>query len=247
MTTNVVPIGRGGEGMAPLYPPAHFFEPPADMAPDQKITVVTDGPDRGRVFGYVAHKGTYLLNGDPSDPWTPPPSPTNYVDAMQGDTVLADGSTLKTANIGGGVNHARLSASFEGAVRHNENTASNLMRVRYGADDKGIWAAGVLWPDVSERDVAMIRANALSGDWRWRQEYRAYDMAGSQLVPHPGLPLRRVAALGDGEHPAILAGGLFGDGQEGDDFCPGCTARTAAMVTLEGRMADLETAVFGSK
>lgn len=242
MTTNVVPIGGHPLAGAPLHPPAHYFEPPENMPEDQSVTVVGDGPDVGRVFGYVHHWGTYLLNGDPSDPWTPPRSPTDYKDAMQGDTLLADGSTIKTANIGGGVNHERLAASFSGAVKHSENTASQLMRVRYGTNDKGTWAAGVIWPDVTARDIAMIRASGLSGDWRWRPEYHGYDMAGSQLVNHPGLPLRRVAALGDEEHPAILGGGLFGDGA---DVCPTCVAHPAALLDLTARVADLELGTYG--
>lgn len=197
---------------APLYPPADWFSKPASLQPGQKITVVTDGPDAGRVFGYVAPKAQCILSGrEKQECWQVPDSPSNYAAAMQGETLTAEGELVRTANIGGDVDHAPIAwRSFAKVRDHYANTASQIMRVAYGSDEHGVWAAGALWPEITHRQAAKVRASALSGDWRWREEMGAYDMAGSQMVSTPGLPLiptihARAASLGD-PHPALIGG-----------------------------------------
>jgi len=185
------------------------------MPEGRDVYAISKGEEAGRVFGYVCPKNSCILTaavlGQQTDEcFTAPPSPTQYRDAHPGHTETLEGTELRTANIGGGVNHYD-AGPFTAAVDHYANTASQLMRVRYGEDKYGIWAAGAMWPDLSERQVAMIRASALSGDWRWRPEYGAYDMAGSQLVNNPGFPLitqlPMAAALGE---PPPLFGGWGG-------------------------------------
>lgn len=197
---------------APLYPPADWFSKPASLQPGQKITVVTDGPEAGRVFGYVAPKAQCILSGrEKQECWQVPDSPTNYAAAMQGETLTAEGELVRTANIGGEVDHAPITwRSFQKVRDHYANTASQVMRVTYGSDEHGVWAAGALWPEITHRQAAKVRASALSGDWRWREEFGAYDMAGSQMVSTPGLPLiptihARAASLGD-PHPPLIGG-----------------------------------------
>lgn len=223
----------------PLHPPARFFDRPEWLDPGQKLAVVADGPDAGRVAGYVATWDTCIIEGG-SECWTPPSSPTAYRGAMQGETLTAEGDLIPTANIGGGVNHARLSEGFQGAVKHYENVAAQNLRVQFGEDDHGIWFAGAAWPELStEREVAGLRASAVSGDWRYRPELGAVDMAGVQLVNNPALPLvRRVrsAALGQGLDfvPEVFVGGLGGAG----DFAPELPPATDA-----DRIHDLEVMV----
>lgn len=196
----------------PLYPPLSWFTPPDDMPDGSDGTVISEGPEAGRTFGYVAPFNTCILTaatlGARTDEcFTAPHSPTNYERAHQGHTVTLEGEKIRTANLGGGVNHYG-AGSFREAVDHYANTASQLMRIRYGENHYGIWYAGALWPDVSERQVAEIRASATSGDWRWIPEFGAYDMAGSQLVNNPGFPmLLKVAALAvPGEPPPLIGG-----------------------------------------
>jgi hypothetical protein len=225
---------RGALVEFPLHPPRAFFAKPDWLEPGQKLTVISDGPDAGRVAGYVAPWGQCLLDGRDGC-LTAPSSPTNYVAAMQGETVTAEGDAIRTANVGGGVNHARLSADFRGAVNHMENTASQLMRVIYGEDDYGIWCAGALWPDVGDRDLAMIRASAVSGDWRYRPELGAFDMAGVILVNNPGYPLlRRYARRAGLAEVEVLIGGLAGVGPMDDEDCEPCN---------DARVADLHDAL----
>lgn len=223
----------------PLHPPARFFEKPDWLAQGQKLTVVTDGPDAGRAAGYVAPFGQCILDGRPGC-WEVPPSPTGYAAAMQGETLTAEGDKIRTANIGGGVNHARLSASFQGAVAHYDNTASQLLRVVYGEDDYGVWCAGAVWDDVTERDLAVIRASALSGDWRFRPELGAFDMSGAQLVNTPGFPhMRRAAGLGE-LRTLVYVGGMGGAGEfEPECGCTDVDPTETRLAALEAENATL--------
>ncbi len=180
--------------------------------------------DDGRVFGYVTHWNRCLLDGS-KECWQPPSSPSQYALAHCGDTIAEDGSTIKTANIGGGNGHAPGANGARSAVRWYQDTSTQMARVRYGEDEHGIWFAGALWPDVSEEDIARLRASGLSGDWRWISDEGQYDFIGSCMVNVPGLPLYRAASAGD--HPNIM----------GSTVVPECTdckpvnisAKTAAV------------------
>lgn len=173
----------------PLDPPTTWFTDLPDwFVPNMKLTVITDGPEAGRVAGSVAQRGTFLLNG--GVPWQSSDSPSQYRDAMQGDTVTADGLTVRTANLSADINHISERASFGEAVDAMANTGAQLARVRYvDVPGYGTVALGAAWPGLSDLQVRKMQASALSGDWRWREEYRSYDMAGSIFVNNPGLPL----------------------------------------------------------
>jgi hypothetical protein len=239
----------------PLYPPGAWFDTMPDwFQPGDKLAFQTDGADAGRVAATVAPRDQCILDGT-SDCWTVPYSPTNYTAAQQGDTMTAEGSLIHTANIGGGTNHARMSANFRGAVEHYQNTASQLMRVRYHDLDGHVIALGALWPDVTELDLAIVRASAVSGDWRYRPELAAIDMTGSCLVNTPGFPLMtrrmaRAAGLGwivdpDGELPAVYVGGLGGIGEFEPETaaCPMCGHDEARVHDLEVLTAALVEAI----
>lgn len=177
---------------APALPTLDYFVKPADLPEDAKLTVDFE---TGRVFGRVAPREQCLLSR-PGECWTISDSPSNYRGAMQGETLLADGTVIRTANVGGAVRHAPLGRTpnepvfnFHEAVDWYENTASRLMRVVYGADEHGVWVAGVLMPHVTKRQALDIMASPVSGDWRWRPELDAYDMSGIVLVNMPGFPL----------------------------------------------------------
>src|SRR3989304_5313193 len=162
----------------PLYPPRDWFTPPANMASDAGCVV----EDSGRVFGYLCHWGSILMDGS-GDRWTPPRSKSSYSPAHTGDTKLADGEILKTANLGGDVGHAPQGDPWS-AQDFYENTQTQLARVRYGEDAHGVWFAGSLWPTVSELDVARLRASARSGHWAAIGDWRDLrnGKAGYELV-----------------------------------------------------------------
>ena len=191
------------------------------MPADTHIQITDDG----RVFGYVTHWSRCLLDGS-QECWTPPSSPSKYALAHCGDTVAQDGSTVKTANLGGDAGHAPGTNGTTAATRWYQDTSTQLARVRYGEDENGIWFAGALWPDVSDLDIAHLRANGISGDWRWISDEGNYDFIGACMVPIPGLPLYRAASAGD--HPNILGSTVVSE-------CSDCdkqvivTAKTASV------------------
>lgn len=123
----------------------------------------------------------------------PKGSPSNYEYAHQGETLTDDGDVVRTAVIGGGAGHAPIDSDSATVPAFYDNSGTQLMRVRYGEDDNGLWFAGALWPDVDDLDIAKIRASSLSGDWRWHSAWRetgaGYDFAGACLVNIPGYPM----------------------------------------------------------
>lgn len=176
----------------PLKPPADWFDHPGEIPLDRRITITPEG----RVFGYISLWNTCHA-GMPGCVKPPKGSPSDYGYAHQGETETADGALIATANIGGGAGHAPI--EHGAPPEFYENTSTQLMRVRYGDDEHGLWFSGALWPDVNDMDVAKIRASSISGDWRWMSSYRkvlggAYDFAGACFVNIPGYPM---ASAGD--------------------------------------------------
>jgi len=185
----------------PLHPPVEWFTPPSDMPKDAGCMVDADG----RIYGYLCHWGSVLMDGS-KDKWKAPRTRSGYSYAHTGDTLLEDGSLLKTANLGGDFGHAPVGAgSIEATQDFYENTQTQLARIRYGEDKYGVWFAGACWPTVSEFDIAKLRASARSGhwaavgDWRDLSSGRAgYELVGACLVNVPGLKYARADKAASG-------------------------------------------------
>ncbi len=233
----------------PLHPPAAWFDRPADIPTDRRLTLETneDGTPTGRVYGYVALYDTCHA-GAPGCVTPPRQSPSNFEYAHQGQTQTAEGTLVATANIGGS-GHADLQASPEAAAAHyQEHISTQMMRVRYGADDNGIWFSGALWPDASELDVAHILASPVSGDWRWLNSWRetdaGYDFAGACFVSLPGFAMANAGQVAQaaGSMKTLAASAAWGVSDGGDilamyaraeppvkenDMCEKCKGETA--------------------
>lgn len=194
----------------PLMPPRSWFEqaPRDPDAPDwvrefdprdQLIKVQFDGPEAGRFVALVAPEGEQILRDDIE--FQTPESPTGYNFAHVGTTYCEDGSTIRTGNIGGNINHAPPSFGMRAAVDLYANTATKSLRCRYhDVPGVGSVAVGALWPGVTKRDALTIMGMAISGDWRHVASLRARDLAGSQLVNAPAL---RPLPHGVDRHPAF--------------------------------------------
>lgn len=188
----------------PLQPPREWFTPPADMPSDAGCIVEANG----RIYGYICHFGAVLMGGQ-TDKWTPPRSRTQYAYAHTGDTMLDDGSTIKTANLGGDAGHASVDLSDPERLSklqdYYENTSTQLARVRYGEDANGVWFAGSCWPTVTDLDIAKLRASARSGHWAAIGDWRdirsgrnGYELVGACLVNVPGLKYARADKAASG-------------------------------------------------
>lgn len=142
------------------------------------------------MYGYVALWETCHV-GLPGCQRAPKGSPTDYAYAHTGITLTEEGDEVATANIGGGAGHAPI--DHGAPPQFYDNTSTQLMRVKYGEDENGLYFAGALWPDVDDVEVERLRATAISGDWRWfaswRQAGGQYDFAGACLVNIPGYPM----------------------------------------------------------
>lgn len=203
----------------PIAPPEEWFRPPADGIPtDRRITIQADG----RVFGYIALWNTCHV-GMQGCVTPPKGSPSDYEYAHQGETMTAGGTIIKTAVIGGGAGHAPIDMKTANVPAYYENIDTQLMRVRYGQDDNGLYFAGALWPTVSELQVAHIRASSVSGDWRWHAAWRKsggnYDFAGACFVNIPGFPM---PSAGDNTEmagtPYALAASAYVPITDGDEY-----------------------------
>jgi len=198
----------------PLKPPASWFNRPSDIPTDRRLTITDDG----HVFGYVAlFDQCHTTMGGCVKP--PRGSASNYQLAHTGETIADDGTVVATANIGGGAGHMTAEASPEAAAKFYADTSTQLMRVKYGEDSTGVWFSGALWPDISEIDVARIRASAISGDWRpvglWRRGGAKYDFTGACFVNVPGYATRHDNQITNQEGQASMiaasAGAMAGD------------------------------------
>lgn len=182
----------------PAFPPREWFEEIPDWY-DPKMGLVQvsmGGSDEGRVAALVAPWNECILDGK-AGCWTAPASLTGYeyahVGAVQVDS--ANGPKIRTANIGGKVNHADIRWPMRAAVDHYANTATRTMTGRYIDTPDGIMFLGMMVPTSTRLDALTVMASALSGDWRWVETLNAYEMAGSQLVNNPAFrPLPSTSA-----------------------------------------------------
>lgn len=202
----------------PMEPPAEWFSPPEDGIPtDRRITIEPSG----RVYGYIAGKGIAHV-GHQGRRTAPIGEGALYDMAHQGVTLTASGEEIKTAVIPGGIAHAGPGLNAQEAADVYANTGNQLMRVRYGEDENGLWFAGALFPDVNELDIVKIRASGLSGDWRWQQAWRKTDsgkaaFVGACLVNIPGIPVpsktTQIIAASSGK-PLSLVASYFPEADE---------------------------------
>lgn len=238
----------------PLDPPTDWFtELPAWFEPNMKLTIVTDGPEAGRVAATVAQRGTYLLGG--GTPWTSTDSPTGYRDAMQCDTVCADGSIVRTAALALNVNHVPVDPTwtYGRAVDAMANTGAQIARVQYhDIPGYGTVALGAAWPGVDDLQLRKAQTCPLSGDWRWREEYGAYDMAGAIFVNNPGMPLPNrpvfmplaMAASLALDHPPIIGSWRL---KEAPVNCATCGQPLAVMPQPNGTTSVLPCAACAAR
>lgn len=199
-------------------PPAWWFDEPRDRLAhlDHTVPLQVDDPEPAlgglrRVWGYVAswdscHTGF-------ADRCVPPPrSPSAYASYHVGTTVAAgeDGSAVRIATgpltIGGG--HASTKLRKAAAVQHYDDVCTCAGRLRCGEDDRGIWAAGYLWPEATDADVRILRASPPSGDWR--DEYRQpQDMIGVHSVNTPGFRHKAAYRVDEAGCHALVAAGAI--------------------------------------
>lgn len=206
---------------APVVPPHAWFKNP-DLHEPTPLTVEDDG----RVFGHIALWNSSHI-GLPGNT-KPPRSRSGYAYFRTGVIRCDDGSDVPVGQLTLVGGHASLSLSADQAKQHYDNTMSGVVDVSAGEDAYGIWVAGALRPDVTPEQVRVLRASALSGDWR--PINGKLELVAVCSVPVPGFPNPRAMVAG-GQIQALVAAG------------------TAPLVemrkdTIEQRIAELEAREF---
>lgn len=167
-------------------PPRDWFEtsePPGSMP----LTVT----EEGRVFGHIASWDT-CHTGLAEVCTRPPRSQSGYAYFHTGEIELEDGTPLAVGKLMFAGKHAPLSMSRHAASQHYDDNTHVGAYIRAIDGKHGIWACGVLRAGLSDEDVAEIKANPPSGDWR--PVNGSLEMVAALAVPVPGYPVPRAQA-----------------------------------------------------
>lgn len=193
---------------SPWEPDATLFENPRLSSPTP-LTVTADG----HVFGHAALWGTCHV-GYKDRCVTPPRSPSNYAYFSTAAVLAAGGQKRHVGRITANTGHAPMEFGAAPAVQHYDNTGFAAAYVATGEDEHGIWFSGSLAPDVTQAQIANLRAAGVSGDWR--NIGGALEMVGLLAVNTPGFPIPRPAAgIVAGAQMSLVAAGMVAP--EGDD------------------------------
>lgn len=181
----------------PDLPPIEWFDEPHDEPEIGAITVTDDG----RFFGYLAPKHV-AHRGIRDKRVTVPMGNVDYGVWMNRVTIADDGrggfTRVATGPITMDCGHASASPRVVGAARreHYDNSCSVVATVRVGENNRGVWIAGAVLPDVTPDQIRRMMACQLSGDWGpHREKPGKRELAGALLVPVPGFPKRSNAFM----------------------------------------------------
>jgi len=151
------------------------------------LTVTEDG----RVFGHIATWDTCHV-GIPGVCTTAPRSASGYAYFHTGEIETEEGDFLSVGKVVYGTKHASIEASRQGAARHYDDSGKVGAIVRAYDGDFGIWVSGIVRPGASEQDIAELRLNPPSGDWR--RVNGSLELIAALSVPVPGFPTPRAEA-----------------------------------------------------
>lgn len=227
---------------APTAPPAEWFrlaEPELGSQlyieqPDGGLAVPLQITDEGQVFGHLARWGQ-CHTGYPGQCVTPPDSLRAYADFMVGEVVCADGERVATGCLTVGTDHAAAFMLAPEARDHYANTGLAWADVRVTSGELGAWVSGALRPGLDDEVVRVLRASALSGDWRSIGGH--LELIAALSVNSPGFPTARepvqlaaaaqptlvlaASAAGAAEQRSLVAAGMV-------HRCADCAARAQA-------------------
>lgn len=261
----VEPVTAAGSTFtpAPMRPPLAWYDEPEPEIGDERLVEQEDGSlacpltitDDGQVYGHLARWGQCHVS-NPQGPnvcVTPPESETGYAGFHLGVTVCDDGTQLATGALFTGCDHPGLRLSATEARDAYANNGTAWADVRVSSGEFGPWVAGALRPNVSELQVRILRASALSGDWRELAEHPGrLDLIAGLAVNVPGFPIRRALAASagavapslvrtaarvvNGEAVALVASGIVTP-------CPECARRQRAEATAAAVVSGDTTAL----
>lgn len=178
--------------------------------------------DDGRIWGHAALWGRCHV-GFQGTCTRPPKEPAAYRGYLTGERVKG----IPTGPLVMKTTHAPDHLSAEAASTHYDHTGYAVADLTIGPDSYGIWVAGAVRPDATESDVEILRASAVSGDWRLIGG--RLKLVGILAVNAPGFRVARALAA---------SGTLITTG-------PGCTS-CDDQLSLEARVELLERIIADS-
>lgn len=195
-------ITASAAGLAPLHPPAGWFEDPAF----EELTPLTVTPE-GRIYGHLAPWGACHV-GIADQCVQPPPSPSGYALFHLGDVETDDGQLVPVGTLTLDTGHADLKLGSTAARMHYDHTGTAAADVRVGEDDHGIWFTGAIRPELDAFSVRKLRAAKVSGDWR--PVGGDLELVAALSVNVPGFPVvrPRAAVAASGRVLALVAAGI---------------------------------------
>ncbi len=187
-------------------------------------------------FGHAARWGQCHV-GYPGECVTAPESVADYAHFHHGSVFTADGSSVATGPLTMGTDHAGAELFAPEARDWYANTGLAFADVRASNGALGVWTCGAIRPHVTERQLHVVRASSLSGDWR--RIGVDLEFIGALAVNVPGFPISRelVAAAGLQQLPmaALAASAFYADGVQNSltaagvvQRCPECQRRAMA-------------------
>lgn len=187
---------------APAVAPGSWFENPKLAGP----TPLHVDIDTGQVYGHLATWGVCHI-GIPGVCTTAPHSSSNYSYFRTGVVRTEEGADIPVGHITLATGHAPIKASAQAAAAHYDNTGSVVADVAAGEDSYGIWVAGSLRSGVDLDQASVLKAAALSGDWRTIGG--KLELVGALAVNIPGFPIPRAALAASAERQeSLVAAGV---------------------------------------
>lgn len=198
----------------PVAPPKKWFENPGLTEP----TPVTIDED-GRVYGHLASWNVCHVASPAGEGVCimAPKSRTGYAYFHTGAVKTAEGDLLATGRLCMNGMHAKSTLGYAATMAHYDDTSLAVADVRVGEDRYGIWVAGAMRPDVTEKQIRTFRASPVSGDWR--KIGGNLELTIGLNVNAPGYPVPRpmglVASIGgdseaeDHELISLVAAGML--------------------------------------
>lgn len=185
---------------APVRPPACWFAMPEPQLGDDLLVEQPSGTfavpltitDDGQVFGHIAAKVDHTAYPGVK----PPTSPSGYAHFHVGEVVCDQGERVATGVLVVGTDHAAIDLMAPGARDWYANTGMGWADVRVVDGQWGPWCRGALRPGLTPEVVRVLRASALSGDWR---RYGGHlELICALSVNSPGFPIAREAMVASG-------------------------------------------------
>lgn len=174
------------------HPPLAWFQDPALLMPTP-LTITNDG----HVLGHIAAWGTCHV-GEDRLCLTPPSSNLAYERFLVGEVATDAGDRVPTGALTWGIPHADLDLNLIRAAAHYADSRHGWADVTAGEDDHGIWVAGAIRPGVTDDDLRILRALALSGDWRRDTRAGGLELIAALAVNVPGFPIPRAVTAAAG-------------------------------------------------